>query len=185
VIKYIVFICLNRGYYCRTQEEILVSTEIGFDISLVLKKSCLRKLATSPRKLLYYLAATPSRIDADKSRTVDKQLVTDLRKTSFQKNVPTRLKQLRINSWRKQIRSETMECYKPKELRLHDNAHHHSKAKTTWRAATNSFLRLASAALINAWGMRETRPEEILGRIKPCCLTNANYLYNVVGRSHP
>ena len=63
--------------------EVLVSTEIKFDISLVLKKSCLRQLATSPRKLLYYLAAIRSRIDADKARPVDKQLVTDLRKTSF------------------------------------------------------------------------------------------------------
>jgi len=34
---------------CSTQEEVLVSTEIEFDISLVLKKSCLRKLATSPK----------------------------------------------------------------------------------------------------------------------------------------
>ena len=63
--------------------EVLVSTEIEFDISLVLKKFCLRQLATSPRKLLYYLAAIRSRIDADKARPVDKQLVTDLRKTSF------------------------------------------------------------------------------------------------------
>ena len=69
--------------FCSTQEEVLVSTEIEFDISLVLKKSCLRKLATSPRKLLYYLAVIRSRIDADKARPVDKQLVTDLRKTSF------------------------------------------------------------------------------------------------------
>ena len=61
----------------------MVSTEIEFDISLVLKKSCLRKLATSPRKLLYYLAAVRSLIDADEARTVDKQLVTDLSKTSF------------------------------------------------------------------------------------------------------
>ena len=84
----------------------MVSTEIEFDISLVLKKSCLRKLATSPRNdndnnndngllfhmtqpisrstmLLYYLAVIRSRIDADKARPVDKQLVTDLRKTSF------------------------------------------------------------------------------------------------------
>jgi len=38
---------------------------------------------TSPRKLLYYLAAVRSLIDADKARTVDKQLVTDFRKTSF------------------------------------------------------------------------------------------------------
>jgi len=70
------------AYLCRcsTQEEVLVSTEIEFDISLVLKKSCLRKLATSP---LYYLAVIRSRIDADKARPVDKQLVTDLRKTSF------------------------------------------------------------------------------------------------------
>ena len=68
---------------CGTQEQILVSTEEEFDISLVLKKSCLRKLATSPRKLLYSLAAIRSRIDADKARTVDKQLVTDLGKTSF------------------------------------------------------------------------------------------------------
>ena len=72
-----------RHVHCSIQEEVLVSTEIEFDISLVLKKSCLRKLATSPRKLLYYLAALRSRIDADKARTVDKQLVTDLRKTSF------------------------------------------------------------------------------------------------------
>ena len=36
-----------------------------------------------PRKLLYYLAVIRSRIDADKARPVDKQLVTDLRKTSF------------------------------------------------------------------------------------------------------
>jgi len=35
-----------------TQEEVLVSTKIKFDISLVLKTSCLRKLATSPTKLL-------------------------------------------------------------------------------------------------------------------------------------
>ena len=69
--------------FCSTQEEVLVSTEIEFDISLVLKKSCLRKLATSPRKLLYYLAVIRSRRDADKARPVDKQLVTDLRKTSF------------------------------------------------------------------------------------------------------
>jgi len=68
---------------CSTQEEVLVSTEIEFDISLVLKKSYLRKLATSPRKLLYYLAVIRSGIDADKARPVDKQLVTDLRKTSF------------------------------------------------------------------------------------------------------
>ena len=68
---------------CSTQEEVLVSIEIEFDISLVLKKSCLRKLATSPRKLLYYLAVIRSRIDADKAWPVDKQLVTDLRKTSF------------------------------------------------------------------------------------------------------
>jgi len=72
-----------RHVHCSIQEEVLVSTEIEFDISLVLKKSCLRKLATSPRKLLYYLAALRSRIDADKARPVDKQLVTDLRKTSF------------------------------------------------------------------------------------------------------
>ena len=71
------------NWKCSTQEEILVSTEIEFDIGLVLKKSCLRKLATSPRKLLYSLAAIRSRIDADKARTVDKQLVTDLGKTSF------------------------------------------------------------------------------------------------------
>ena len=57
------------GYsHCRPQEEVLVSTEIEFDISLVLKKSCLRKLATSPRKLLYYLSAIRSRIDADKAK---------------------------------------------------------------------------------------------------------------------
>jgi len=68
---------------CSTQEEILVSTEIEFDISLVLKKSCLRKLRTSPRKLLYYLAAIRSQIDANKARTVGIQLVIDLRKTSF------------------------------------------------------------------------------------------------------
>ena len=68
---------------CSTQEEVLVSTEIEFDISLVLKKSCLRKLATSPRKLLYYLAVIRSPIDADTARPVDKQRVTDLRKTSF------------------------------------------------------------------------------------------------------
>ena len=75
--------CTVSKYVCSTQEEILVSTEIEFDISLVLKKFCLRKLATSPRKLLYYLAAVRSLIDADKARTVDKQLVTDFRKTSF------------------------------------------------------------------------------------------------------
>ena len=61
----------------------MVFTEIEFDISLVLKKSCLRKLMTSPSKLLYYLAVVRSLIEADKARTVDKQLVTDLRKTSF------------------------------------------------------------------------------------------------------
>jgi len=33
-------------------QEVLVSTKMKFDISLVLKKSCLRKLATSPTKLL-------------------------------------------------------------------------------------------------------------------------------------
>ena len=71
------------NWKCSTQEEILVSTEIEFDIGLVLKKSCLRKLATSPRKLLYYLAAIHSLIDADKARPVDIQLVTDSRKTSF------------------------------------------------------------------------------------------------------
>ena len=75
--------CASPLNICSTQEEILVSTEKEFDISLVLKKSCLRKLATSPRKLLYYLAAIRSQIDADKARPVDIQLVTDLRKTSF------------------------------------------------------------------------------------------------------
>jgi len=55
--------------------------------------------------------------------------------------------QLRINSWRIQIRSETTEYCKPKELWPHDNAHHISKAKTTRQAATNSFLRLAGASL--------------------------------------
>jgi len=74
---------VSRNVECSTQEEVLVSTEIDFDISPVLKKSCLRKLTTSPRKLLYYLSAIRSRIDADKARPVDKQLVTNLRKTSF------------------------------------------------------------------------------------------------------
>jgi len=76
----------NDGVFkaaCSTQEEILVSTEKEFDINLVLKNSCLRKLATCPRKLLYYLAAIRSQIDADKPRPVDIQLITDLRKTSF------------------------------------------------------------------------------------------------------
>jgi len=69
---------------CSTQEEVLVSTtKIKFDISLVLKKSCLQKLATSPMKLLYSLAAIRSQINADKARPVDIQPVTDLRKTSF------------------------------------------------------------------------------------------------------
>jgi len=68
---------------CSTQEVILVSTKIKFEINLVLKKSCFRKLATSPRKLLYSFAAIRSRIDAGKARPVDIPLVTDLRKTSF------------------------------------------------------------------------------------------------------
>ena len=71
------WIYIKEQTACSTQEEVLVSTEIEFDISLVLKKSCLQKLATSPRKLLYYLAVIRSRIDADKARPVVKQLVTD------------------------------------------------------------------------------------------------------------
>ena len=71
------WIYIKEQTACSTQEEVLVSTEIEFDISLLLKKSCLQKLATSPRKLLYYLAVIRSRIDADKARPVVKQLVTD------------------------------------------------------------------------------------------------------------
>jgi len=59
-----------------------------------------------------------------------------------------------------------MEFYKRKEIQLHDNAHHISKALTTRQSVTNSFLRLAGAALINAWVMCVTRPEELLGRNK-------------------
>ena len=47
----------TTNYDFSTQEEILVSTKIKFGISLVLKKSCLRKLAISPKELLYSLAA--------------------------------------------------------------------------------------------------------------------------------
>jgi len=56
--KFTFFKALHVRFHslCSTQ-EILVSTKIKFNISLVLKKSCLRKLATSPRKLLYSLAA--------------------------------------------------------------------------------------------------------------------------------
>jgi len=40
----------------------------------------------------------------------------------------------------------------------------HFKSKDHAAAATNSFLRLTGAELINAWGMRAIRPEELLGR---------------------
>ena len=83
VSNYLMIFGVVQDNLCSTQEEILVSTEIEFDISLVLKKSCLRKLVTSPRKLLYYLVAVCSLMDADEARTVDKQLITDLMKTSF------------------------------------------------------------------------------------------------------
>jgi len=101
-------------YVCSTQEEVLVSTEIEFDISLVLKKSYLRKLATSPRKLLYYLTVIRSRIDADKARPVDKQLVTDeenklLEKCPYQDQAVT-------NS----MRNNGM--LQANRLQLHDNA---------------------------------------------------------------
>jgi len=62
-------------------------------------------------------------------------------------------KQLRINSWRKQIRSETTEYNKPKQIRPHHNAHHISKAdlavtcyqqfSSARRRSTNQRMRIA------------------------------------------
>jgi len=68
---------------CSTKEEILVSTKIKFDISLALKKSCLRNLANSPGEMLYSLAAIRLQINTDKARPVDIQPVTSSRITSF------------------------------------------------------------------------------------------------------
>jgi len=95
--------------------------------------SCLRKPATSPRKLLYYLAARRSRIDADKARSVDKQLATDLKgKQAFRKmSVPG-------PSSYEQMPGENKFDFKPK--RTSTARQSAFEAKTTWRAAIKRFF---------------------------------------------
>ena len=66
--------------------------------------------------------------------------------------------------------------------------HHNSRAKSTWRSATKIFPRFAGAVLINAWGMCETRSEELLGRYShkssfnpTCCRLQCNYKFQKCG----